>query len=156
MGEALTDMPAQQPASSRQRLTHLELAALPSAVACARLHAKAIALEWGLRALAENIELIVSELVTNSIRAAERPHGAGLPVAIVRLWLSYDLHGVMIRVWDSTSQMPIRQDPGPDEESGRGLLLVEHLSSEWGAYREGEGKVVWALVLCALLQLQAG
>jgi hypothetical protein len=52
--------------------------------------------------------------------------------------------------------MPIRQDPGPDEESGRGLLLVEHLSSDWGAYRKADGKVVWALVLYALLQWQAG
>jgi anti-sigma regulatory factor (Ser/Thr protein kinase) len=84
MGDALTDMPTQRPDSSC-RMTHLELASLPSAVACARLHAKAVALEWGLPALAESVELIVSELVTNSIRAAERPHGAGLTVAVVRL-----------------------------------------------------------------------
>jgi anti-sigma regulatory factor (Ser/Thr protein kinase) len=156
VGDALTDLPIQRPPSSLQRMTHLELAALPTAVACARLHAKAVALEWGLPALAENVELIVSELVTNSIRAADHPHGAGLTVVVVRLWLYYDLCGVLIRVWDGNCQMPIRQDPGPDEESGRGLLLVEHLSSDWGAYRKADGKVVWALVLYALLQWQAG
>ena len=45
-------------------------------------------------------------------------------------------------------RMPVRQDAELDEESGRGLMLVEHLSSEWGAYRKADGKVVWALILC--------
>ena len=155
MGDALTDMPTQRPASSWRRMTHLELAALPSAVACARLHAKAVALEWGLPALAENIELIVSELVTNSIRAAHHSRGAGLTVAVVRLWLSCDLSGFLIRVWDGSSQMPVRQDPGPDDESGRGLMLVEDLSSDWGAYQDTDGKVTWALMLYPFLQWQA-
>jgi hypothetical protein len=64
------------------------------------------------------------------------------------LWLSSDLDCVLIRVWDGDRQMPVRQEAGPDEESGRGLMLVEHLSSEWGAYWKADGKVVWALVLC--------
>jgi hypothetical protein len=34
-----------------------------------------------------------------------------------------------------------------DDEGGRGLLLVESLSKDWGTYRELEGgKVVWVLV----------
>ena len=120
------------------------------------MHAKVVALEWGLPALAEKIELIVSELVTNSVRAAECSRGSDLTVAVVRLWLSSDLHYVLIRVWDGNMQMPVRQDAELDEESGRGLMLVEHLSSEWGAYRKTDGKVVWALILCRFPQWQAG
>jgi anti-sigma regulatory factor (Ser/Thr protein kinase) len=146
--DALTGRPIQRLVSSWPLTTHLELAALPTAVPCARMHAKAVALEWGLPALAEKIELIVSELVTNSVQAAQRSHGGDLTTKVVRLWLSSDLDCVLIRVWDGDRQMPVRQEAGPDEESGRGLMLVEHLSSEWGAYWKADGKVVWALVLC--------
>jgi anti-sigma regulatory factor (Ser/Thr protein kinase) len=109
------------------------------------MHAKAVALEWGLPALADNIELIVSELVTNATRAAGLSRSDGL-TAVVRLWLFSDLRCVLIRVWDGNSQMPVRRDAAPDDESGRGLMLVEHLSSEWGAYQEADGKVVWVLL----------
>jgi hypothetical protein len=39
----------------------LELGALPSAVPCARLHAELVVHEWGLTALADNAELVVSD-----------------------------------------------------------------------------------------------
>jgi anti-sigma regulatory factor (Ser/Thr protein kinase) len=133
------------PATSWPLMSHLELAALPTAVPCFRLHSKAVALEWGLPSLAEDVELIVSELVTNAIRAAGLSYDGGL-TAVVRLWLVSDLHCVLIRVWDPDTQMPARRDAGPDEESGRGLMLVEHLCSEWGAYRKAGGKVVWVVI----------
>jgi len=128
------------------RTSYLELAALPTAVPCFRLHARAVALEWDLAALAGDIELIVSELVTNAIRAALRAGDIGLTAPVVRLWLASDLHEILIRVWDGSSQMPARQDAGPDDESGRGLMLVECLASKWGAYRVEDGKVVWVIV----------
>jgi hypothetical protein len=37
-------------------------------------------------------------------------------------------------------------DAGPDFDSGRGLMIVDALSADWGAYREADGKVVWAPV----------
>ena len=42
---------------------------------------------------------------------------------------------------------PVRQDVDPEATSGRGLLLVEALSAEWGTYtpERSTGKVVWAL-----------
>src|ERR1700680_336795 len=48
-----------------QLRTLLELAALPGAVPCSRLHARHVLLEWGLSEIAENAELLLSELVTN-------------------------------------------------------------------------------------------
>lgn len=119
----------------------LELAAYPTAVPCARLHARHITLEWGLRALAEPTELLVSELATNAIRAS-----AGLLSPVIRLCLASDRHDIVIRVWDGNDQMPARRDTGPDSECGRGLLLVESLSADWGSYRKANGKVVWAMI----------
>ena len=44
--------------------SYLELGALPGAVTCARLHSRLVLIECGLGALAETVELIVSELIT--------------------------------------------------------------------------------------------
>jgi anti-sigma regulatory factor (Ser/Thr protein kinase) len=120
----------------------LELGALPTAVPCARLHARQVALEWGLRNLADATELIVSELATNAILASR-----GLISPVIRLSLASDRSFILIRVWDGNSgQMPVRQEARPDAEHGRGLFLVEAFSAEWGSYREANGKVVWATV----------
>jgi hypothetical protein len=107
--------------------------------------------EWGLQALADTAELLASELVTNSVQACERLRiRADLPVVpIVRLWLISDRVSLAIHVWDGSDEMPVRQDGALDEEGGRGLLLVESLSKEWGAYRKAEGKVVWVMITSA-------
>jgi anti-sigma regulatory factor (Ser/Thr protein kinase) len=123
----------------------LELAALPTAVPCARLHAKQLAWEWGLEQLASDVELIVSELTTNAVRAtveleqAVRPHHL-TDVPCIELRLFSDKEQVLIEVWDGNHQPPEPQGLGADgipalgEESGRGLFLVEALSQAWGCY----------------------
>jgi len=125
--------------------SHLELGALPTAVACARLHARLVLWEWGMEDHAGTVELVVSELVTNAIRASE---GLMPGVPAVRLWLSSDGDRVVVQVWDGNHRMPVRQDAQPEAESGRGLLLVDTLSVEWGSYEPENpgGKVVWAVV----------
>ncbi len=54
--------------------TQLTLAALPTAVPCSRLHAKQVVWEWGMVLLADTVELLLSELVTNAIKTT----GAGV------------------------------------------------------------------------------
>jgi hypothetical protein len=68
----------------------------------------------------------------------------GLPT--VELWLSADRERVLIEVWDADERMPVRGQPDPDAEHGRGLLLVETLSEDWGTHRPAgyPGKIVWA------------
>lgn len=133
--------------------SYLELGALPSAVPSARLHARLVVGEWGLPELIEVVELIVSELTTNAIQASQglmgsRYNGRWSPgTPPVRLWLSSDKEFALVQVWDGNRIMPDIQEPELDAEHGRGLMLVEALSAEWGAYvptRSG-GKVVWAL-----------
>jgi anti-sigma regulatory factor (Ser/Thr protein kinase) len=124
--------------------THLELGALPTAVPCARLHVRHVVREWGLAGIAEQAELLASELVTNAVRASERLRTPEQPV--VGIWLVSDQISVVIHVWDASSGIPVRQQAGPGDEGGRGLLLVEALATEWGCYRKPPGKTVWARV----------
>lgn len=129
--------------------THLELAALPSAVPCARGHVRQVAYEWGLQNIADTAELLASELVTNAIQASEslRLRADLATVPVVRLWLVSDQSSIVIHVWDGSDEMPVRKDTlTPDEEGGRGLMLVVALGKEWGAYRKTEGKVVWVMI----------
>ena len=99
-----------------------------------------------LAALADAAELIVSETVTNAVRAAAGLQGGNLTIPVVRLWLASDLRALLISVWDGSSQMPVPQDASPDDELGRGLMLVDSMASEWGAYLVSEGKVVWVII----------
>ncbi len=124
----------------------IEFGALPSAVPCARYHSRQVLWEWRLAGLAENAELLVSELMTNAI-AASRSAGCDFPI---RLWLLSDAARVLIAVWDASPHPPVRADADADAESGRGLLLVETISEQWGSYvTPAGGKTVWALAVAS-------
>ncbi len=137
--------------------TCLELAALPTAVPCARLHAKNVLHEWHLGPLADTVELLVSEIVTNAVRASAMAaqHGQGVPTT--KIWLTSDGQHVLIQVWDGDGHRPALQDTGLTAESGRGLLLVQALSAEWGCYTpDGDGgKIVWAVCVDGDTHVQA-
>lgn len=131
----------------------LELGALPSAVPCARLHARQVLWEWRLTGDLDGTELVVSELVTNAVQVSR----AGGHLAPVRLWLLAGRARVLVLVWDASPLPPVAISTGEDAENGRGLLLVDAISERWGFYFPGEhgpataagqhGKVVWA-ALC--------
>ncbi len=121
----------------------LELGALPSAVPCARLHTRQLLWEWGHTAISQNAELLVSEIVTNAIQITE----VDARTTPVRLWLLADRALVLLAVWDASPLPPMRVSIGDDAENGRGLLLVETLSTRWDHFpHHSGGKVVWAVV----------
>jgi anti-sigma regulatory factor (Ser/Thr protein kinase) len=105
------------------------------------MHAKRVVIEWGQPELADTAELLVSELVTNAVRAA-----AALPSPVVEVWLASDRGGVVVGVWDGSADMPARRETAAQDEAGRGLLIIETLSADWGWYRQDGGKLVWALL----------
>ena len=123
----------------------LELGAFSSAVPCARLHARQMLWEWRLTGLSDIAELLISELVTNAVQIS-RADGQTTPV---RLWMLADRTRVLILVWDSSPLPPARMRTSEEDENGRGLLLVETLSTQWDWYfppPQNGGKVVWALI----------
>ena len=62
------------------------------------------------------------------------------------LWLTSEQGTVIIRVWDNSSQMPVRRDAGLYAEGGRGVALVAAIANDWGAYRKLLGKVTWCML----------
>jgi anti-sigma regulatory factor (Ser/Thr protein kinase) len=141
------------PRASRTRQSVLAIAALPTATPCARLHARNLMHEWGLHNLAGTIELVVSELVTNAAKASMdqdgRPrYSADNGLACIHLRLSTDRETALVEVWDESFRLPEPARPDLDDESGRGLMLVDALSAQWGwaLPASGRGKIVWALV----------
>lgn len=92
----------------------------------------------------ETAELVLSELVTNALRA-KAPWDRQVGVRIVR---PVEDGLLRLEVSDAGSGRPEVQQPGDEETCGRGLLLVDALAHRWGvAEREGGiGKTVWAEV----------
>ncbi len=134
--------------------SRLELWALPRTVPYARRRARQVLGEWGLDKLSETVELLVSEIITNAVHASAGPassrHGEVTAdgASTLLFWLAADGDRALIQVWDCCEAKPQRQESATSAESGRGLMLVEALSDEWGSYVPSgwAGKVVWALV----------
>jgi anti-sigma regulatory factor (Ser/Thr protein kinase) len=94
---------------------------------------------WELPAIAEDAELIVSELVTNAIEATADD------MSMISLRLFADNEHLLIMVWDGSQQMPATRRALPDDIHGRGLMIVEALSKACGAAPSIDGgKIVWA------------
>jgi anti-sigma regulatory factor (Ser/Thr protein kinase) len=124
--------------------SYLALGALSGAVPSARLHTRQVLWEWGQTSLAADAELIVSELTTNAVTAIQAIES----LHPVRLWLLSDGSRTLVLVGDASPHPPRRIEPDEGEaDGGRGLLLVEALSCNWGWYfihRSDVTKVVWA------------
>ncbi|NWF28304.1 SpoIIE family protein phosphatase [Streptomyces sp. PKU-EA00015] len=97
-----------------------------------RLARRALA-RWGLEELSDSVELLVSEVVTNAVRYAERP-------VTLRL-LRTDV--LRCEVGDDSPQLPRQRRARDTDEGGRGLFLVNRMARRWGATRLSTGKVVW-------------
>jgi anti-sigma regulatory factor (Ser/Thr protein kinase) len=81
--------------------------------------------------------LLVSEMVTNAIIHGQAP---------IELRLRRGPDGLLIEVDDGATSVPRRLRPTPEDEHGRGLLLVAMLSDRWGTRPLREGKSVWCLL----------
>jgi anti-sigma regulatory factor (Ser/Thr protein kinase) len=100
-------------------------------------------IEWGLRAIADTVELVVCELVTNAVQAS-----ADGTAQYVTLRLTAGPAHVRIDVSDDSPFLPAPQPHEIDSDSGRGFEIVSMLSSSIGVIPDpcGTGKTVWALV----------
>jgi anti-sigma regulatory factor (Ser/Thr protein kinase) len=90
----------------------------------------------GLGHLAEDLQLVASELATNAVTHARTP---------LLITLSRVDGSVLLVVEDSSASMPVRRSPGAEDVGGRSLLLVAALSQDWGTSTDGnENRSVWA------------
>jgi anti-sigma regulatory factor (Ser/Thr protein kinase) len=91
--------------------------------------------------------LVLSELGTNALRHTDTG-GFLCCVGLTGdgvIHLEVHDHGTAAGAL-ATARGPVPRRPGPDDESGRGLLLVQHLADRWGVERSAltPGSAVWA------------
>ncbi|MFI0236802.1 ATP-binding protein [Streptomyces sp. NPDC016845] len=129
---------------SATRRSTFELAPHPGSAAQARRMTRAHLTGWGAcEDTCDAAALVVSELVTNAIvhTASRRIH--------CELHELRDDAGERVRI-AVRDEGCIPDDPrtggriAPEEEHGRGLLLVAAVSTAWGAQETGPGLLVWA------------
>ncbi|MFG2867396.1 SpoIIE family protein phosphatase [Streptomyces sp. NPDC048338] len=99
----------------------------------ARQFARRALARWDLEELSDSVELLISEVVTNAVRHAERP------VSLRLLWTDV----LRCEVGDDSPQLPRQRRARDTDEGGRGLAVVDALSSRWGAVPTYGGKAVW-------------
>ncbi|WP_130334790.1 ATP-binding protein [Streptomyces sp. BK022] len=121
------------------RRFRFELAAHPGSPARARSLARARLAGWSVCAdTCESAVLVVSELVTNAV-----VHTASSRV-VCELADHDGLVRIAVRDEGCAPGEPHPAQQRPDEEHGRGLLLVAALCRAWGAQEYGPGLLVWA------------
>jgi anti-sigma regulatory factor (Ser/Thr protein kinase) len=132
----------------------LALAALPTSPFWARRYTQSFlgACREMSQDTAETAELIVSELVTNSVRFSGDPTRRyrcpeRADAGLISLYLRHFSEGLLIEVYDTGNEPPIQSEAGDYAESGRGLMLVDALSREWSYFfPPGGGKVVYCFL----------
>ncbi|MDX6257096.1 MAG: hypothetical protein QOJ11_3430 [Frankiales bacterium] len=114
------------------------LPAEPRSAAHARILVLTACTRWDAGQVCSDAELVVTELVANAVRHA------GSQITVRLAVLEGERGGVRAEVSDS-SVRPVRpRHANGLAESGRGLFLVDRLSTRWGADATSEGKTVWA------------
>jgi anti-sigma regulatory factor (Ser/Thr protein kinase) len=107
----------------------------PAAAAEARSQVGVAISAWDVPVDPTVAVLLTSELVTNAIR-----HGAGETVTLA---ITCSCGQLRVDVHDMSCSLPVLVDAPADAETGRGLMLVSTLSTEWGFYRTPAGKAVY-------------
>jgi serine/threonine-protein kinase RsbW len=117
----------------------LSLPAAPTAVTAARYQAVDAIADWDVELdddVVHTAELVISELVTNSVRHTATGQ-VSMEVRIVEAVLR-------IEVCDSSPVLPEPGLPDGHSENGRGLFLVAALAERYGVEPTPDGKRCWA------------
>ncbi|HEX6448869.1 MAG TPA: ATP-binding protein [Trebonia sp.] len=150
-GAPSTDAPRGSRVRQVQQLT---LAPQPAVMPQSRQAVRETLRAWKLDTVADTVVLLASELLSNAVQATSAavsaPGGEQLTLTLRRTG-----PGVLVEVWDPNPAPAIPQDPGLTDECGRGLLLVETLSSTWGQRTASSGKIVWCEITLASADGQA-
>ncbi|MFC8239348.1 ATP-binding protein [Streptomyces chartreusis] len=103
---------------------------------------------WHLDGLADRAALIVTELIANASRHT--------PCSEIRLTVARpDATRLRVGVVDrEPARLPILSQAADDDESGRGLLLVDAVADRWGYDLHGSGRRPWGKEVWA--ELRAG
>jgi len=84
---------------------------------------------WGLATLADDAQLLISEVVTNGFRYGTRPQ------IVFRLVIGVE--ALVVEVDDGSPGRPEIRDMSAEAVNGRGLILVSALAASWGVSEDG-------------------
>ncbi|MGW4759978.1 ATP-binding protein [Streptomyces chartreusis] len=100
---------------------------------------------WELNALADDLTTVVNELPTNALQHALPGPGDGQPKGC--LGIARTGSAVVCAVSDPSYTPPVCVRPPLLADTGRGLLIVDALTTRWGyAAASPQGKTVWARI----------
>jgi anti-anti-sigma regulatory factor/anti-sigma regulatory factor (Ser/Thr protein kinase) len=118
------------------RMFRLRLMPTPTALAAARQLVGDACTGWHVEQVRADAELAITELVANVVRHARSPMEVGT---------TYRDNFLHLSVRDGNVRKPIRTLADPETgEGGRGLILLDAITSAWGCTPLPDGKVVWA------------
>jgi anti-sigma regulatory factor (Ser/Thr protein kinase) len=126
-------------AAEATSLIGFTLPGTPFSVQMARFYVQSALRYYDLGAYAGDVEMVTSELVSNAIR-----HAGARAVNLELMRLSGS-GAVVVMVDDPSPDPPVKRDLADDAENGRGLHVVEALSSRWGWTAQDPGKAVFAI-----------
>jgi anti-sigma regulatory factor (Ser/Thr protein kinase) len=93
--------------------------------------------ERDLSYLADDVQLVASELATNAVVHAQTPF---------TVTLAAFAHSLRLEVQDGSPGLPVPGAGNPLDTCGRGLAILDRLSIDWGVtVHAGGGKTVWAV-----------
>jgi DNA-binding NarL/FixJ family response regulator len=106
----------------------------------ARRFAAQVVVDWQFDTVLDDTLLVVSELAANALTHAD---------SALELRMSHSSNILRVEVTDDGAGTPEPQPESTTEEHGRGLHLVDHLTTAWGMREtpgagKGAGKMVWA------------
>ena len=111
-----------------------------ASIRLARQHAGDLAGQLAGGSCVDAVRLLVTELVTNSVRYATGSQ--------VRLRVAGDPQRVRVEVQDDGPGFTGPRTPDPVNGGGYGLVLVDELAADWGVNREADTTTVWFEVPC--------
>jgi anti-sigma regulatory factor (Ser/Thr protein kinase) len=141
-----TAMPYTYPVREPARYNCAELPAVPYVVPEARRQVRAAIRYWHLPVDSEVAALLVSELVTNAVLHDGVRSAVGGDEDTITLTIVSAEGELRVDVYDSSPDLPVLNGDGippAEAEHGRGLVLVDSLSTDWGSYCAGTGKGVY-------------
>lgn len=103
-------------------------------VAAARRFARQVLVAWDCEDVLDAVVLLVSELVTNAVIHARTR---------VEVVLASEADRVRVEVIDGDREHIRRRDAADEDQSGRGMALIESLTIGWGVETLATGKAVW-------------
>ncbi|MFG2460748.1 ATP-binding protein [Streptomyces sp. NPDC048523] len=135
----MTDACPPGPPKSYGRHDQVSYTPYPYSIPLARRRVAALAVDWGHPALAGDAALVASELCTNALL-----HGC-LRDRLFRVETTLTTTALRIAVTDPRGErLPGTHSSQPDDQFGRGLLIVRVLAERWAVERLTVGKTVWA------------